>query len=198
MRSAVPTACEKLIERCAALDFDAMQPGDYGKGVNELPQDEFMALVAMHDEWRAPAVKGYRPQSDDAVQSVNAAKEIEEHVLRLLDELARDNDLMVDQRWLAIGRTMIEQGFMAVNRAVFKPERSDLAEAGCEPETGWVLEREDSSPAAPLYYSPEGGGHGEMWSRDPDEALRFAREIDASRQAYALGIQVRVCEHEWS
>jgi hypothetical protein len=190
------TAREKLIGRCEAVDFDAMQPGDYGKWVNELPQDEFMALVAMHDEWRAPAVKGYRPQSDDAVQSVKAANEIEEHVLRLLDEFARDNDLMVDQRWLAIGRTMIEQGFMAVSRSVFKPGRSDLANAGGEPETGWVLERGDSDTAAPLYYAPE-GGHGEMWSDDPDEALRFAREIDASRQAYAMGVQVRVCEHQW-
>ncbi len=30
--------------------------------------------------------------------------------------------------WLAIARTQIEQGFMALNRAVFKPGRVRLAE----------------------------------------------------------------------
>jgi hypothetical protein len=33
----------------------------------------------------------------------------------------------VDQRWLAIGRTHIEQGFMAINRSIFRPERVKLA-----------------------------------------------------------------------
>lgn len=40
----------------------------------------------------------------------------EEVVLRLLDELAKLDD--VDKRWLATGRTEIEKGFMAVNRAI--------------------------------------------------------------------------------
>lgn len=66
-------------------------------------------------------VEGYRPQSGEAVAQVNLNKQMEEHVLRLLDELAANPE--VDGRWLAIGRTSIEQGFMAVNRAVFKPSR---------------------------------------------------------------------------
>ena len=66
-------------------------------------------------------VKGYSQQSDVSVLLVNNNKLVEEGVLRLLDALA---DLpSIDKRWLAVGRTQIEQGFMAVNRAVFKPDR---------------------------------------------------------------------------
>jgi hypothetical protein len=69
-------------------------------------------------------VAGYRPQTGGAVASVKVNKQIEERVLRRLDELKADAS--IDQRWLAIGRTAIEQGFMAINRAVFKPERVKL------------------------------------------------------------------------
>lgn len=71
-------------------------------------------------------VAGYRPQDARAVNLVNWNKALEEIILRALDGLA--NDPGVDKRWLAIGRTQIEQGFMAVNRAVFKPGRTDLAQ----------------------------------------------------------------------
>lgn len=71
-------------------------------------------------------VAGYRAQAPEAVERVNANKEIEERVLRMLDDLAQVAE--VDKRWLAIGRTQIEQGFMAVNRAVFQPGRVRLWE----------------------------------------------------------------------
>jgi hypothetical protein len=69
-------------------------------------------------------VAGYRPQTPAAVSVVNRNKEIEEMVLRQLDYLAGVE--LIDKRWLAIGRTAIEQGFMAVNRAVFRPSRATL------------------------------------------------------------------------
>ena len=69
-------------------------------------------------------VAGYRPQSKDNVDVVNQNKRLEEQVLRALDLLANWPD--VDPRWLSIGRTHIEQGFMAMNRAIFKPERVEL------------------------------------------------------------------------
>lgn len=71
-------------------------------------------------------VKGYNPQSEDKVSLVNANKEAEEQVLRILDALASMDD--IDKRWLAIGRTAIENGFMAVNRSVFQPGRVKLPE----------------------------------------------------------------------
>lgn len=69
-------------------------------------------------------VAGYRPQSDAKVDLVNANKRVEETALRMLDHLATLPE--TDKRWLAIGRTEIENGFMAVNRAVFRPARVDL------------------------------------------------------------------------
>ncbi len=71
-------------------------------------------------------VAGYKPQSDDKVAAVNINKALEERVLRQLDALARTPG--IDGRWLAIGRTAIENGFMAVNRAVFQPGRVSLPE----------------------------------------------------------------------
>lgn len=71
-------------------------------------------------------VAGYQPQTDANVARVNGNKQDEERILRKLDALKEDP--AVDQRWLAIGRTAIEQGFMAVNRAVFRPGRVELDE----------------------------------------------------------------------
>lgn len=70
-------------------------------------------------------VKGYKPQSESNIDHVNQNKTMEELFLRQLDKLATLPD--IDKRWLAIGRTQIEQGFMAVNRAVFQPSRVKLA-----------------------------------------------------------------------
>lgn len=78
----------------------------------------------MSDKIEGLPVAGYRAQGADKVAAVNHNKQAEEAVLRILDHLADDPE--VDKRWLAIGRTQIEQGFMAVNRAIFKPERVDL------------------------------------------------------------------------
>lgn len=69
-------------------------------------------------------VAGYRPQADAKVALVNANKQAEERVLRILDALAEQPE--TDKRWLAIGRTAIEQGFMAVNRSIFQPARIGL------------------------------------------------------------------------
>ena len=66
-------------------------------------------------------VKGYVPQSNENVRLVNENKLIEEEMLRRLDDLSVMPD--IDKRWLAVGRTHIEQAFMAINRSVFKPER---------------------------------------------------------------------------
>ena len=71
-------------------------------------------------------VHGYRPQSTAAVAQVNQMKQAEERVLRALDNLATSEG--IDPRWYAIGRTHIEQGFMAINRAVFKPGRVEVLE----------------------------------------------------------------------
>jgi hypothetical protein len=89
----------------------------------DYPTERVMTTEKTHE---GLPVAGYRPQDGTAVQKVNTNKVAEERVLRILDDLAADPE--VDKRWLAIGRTQIEQGFMAVNRAVFKPGRAVLPE----------------------------------------------------------------------
>lgn len=78
------------------------------------------------------SIKGYTEQSPAKLAVVNVNKIVEENILRVLDELEARAD--VDQRWLSIGRRQIEQGFMAVNRAVMQPQRIALPEdaEGCE------------------------------------------------------------------
>ena len=76
-------------------------------------------------------VAGYRPQSEHRLALVNANKAAEERILRILDALAAEPD--IDRRWFSIGRTAIEQGFMAVNRAVFQPGRVTLPDDAPEP-----------------------------------------------------------------
>ena len=48
-------------------------------------------------------------------------KRMEETLLGVLDKLAGVEEF--DKRWLALGRTHIEQGFMAINRAILRPSR---------------------------------------------------------------------------
>lgn len=82
-------------------------------------------------EHQALPVSGYTAQSSDRVALVNENKEMEERLLRVLDALV-DNNLSLrpqcDRRWLAIARTHFEEGFMALNRAVFQPQRVKLPE----------------------------------------------------------------------
>ena len=72
-------------------------------------------------EHQTNPVAGYTNQSDKRIDLVNKNKLIEEQVLQILDDLKTEVD--VDQRWLAIGRTKLEEAFMAINRSIFKPSR---------------------------------------------------------------------------
>lgn len=69
-------------------------------------------------------VAGYAPQSSRNVGLVNDNKVLEEQVLRQLDHLFSVEGL--DKRWLSVARTHVEEGFMAMNRAVFQPKRIAL------------------------------------------------------------------------
>ena len=72
-------------------------------------------------------VHGYQPQSDQTVNIVNGFKIMEERTLRILDDMANQKDIF-DPRSLAVGRTHLEQAYMAINRSVFKPKRVGLPE----------------------------------------------------------------------
>lgn len=69
-------------------------------------------------------VYGYASQSQETIDLVNLNKATEETILRQLDHLATLD--FIDKRWLAIGRTNLEQAFMTINRSIFKPNRISL------------------------------------------------------------------------
>ena len=69
-------------------------------------------------------VLGYQDQNATTVELVNRNKQLEEVVLRAIDEIGSRDE--TDKRWAAIARTNIEQGFMALNRSIFKPGRISL------------------------------------------------------------------------
>ena len=82
-------------------------------------------------EHTALPVSGYKPQSTAKIDLVNENKAIEEQALRQLDRLAtltaiNGEAVDIDKRWLAIGRTHLEQAWMAANRSVFQPTRAKL------------------------------------------------------------------------
>lgn len=70
-------------------------------------------------------------------------------------------------------------------------------------ESGWVLERADSSPAEPWYWAAGqlDPTRSSAWTQNSYEAIRFARRIDAAnveaRFMRKASIDVRICEHVW-
>lgn len=79
----------------------------------------------MTDEgFKAPPIAGYQDVSSAKATMINQNKMLEEEILRRLDALKTNG--LVDGRWLAIGRTHIEEAFMAINRSIFQPGRVQL------------------------------------------------------------------------
>lgn len=82
----------------------------------------------MSEDQKGLNVPGYKAtQPAIAVELVTAFKHAEERLVRQIEALAHSGH-EVEQRWVAIGKTHLEQGFMAINRAIFKPERVALPE----------------------------------------------------------------------
>lgn len=64
-------------------------------------------------------IKGYRELSEEEIALMNQIKEKAAEVGDLYHELMQGD---ADQRWLAIGRTQLQQGFMALTRSIAKPD----------------------------------------------------------------------------
>lgn len=71
-------------------------------------------------------VHGYKDQTQTNIELVNNNKIAEEHTLRKIDMMMSDPSAAYDKRWLSIARTHFEQGYMALNRAIFQPSRVSL------------------------------------------------------------------------
>jgi hypothetical protein len=105
--------------------------------------------MSMHESL---PVAGYQPQSTERVDRVNVHKVLEERILRVIDELQSSG--AGDPRWLAIARTDLEKGFMALNRAVFQPARIKLP--GDDRPSVEELERILAEPDSKVQILPDG------------------------------------------
>ncbi len=65
-------------------------------------------------------IKGYRELSQEEIDLMNKVKEKAAEVGELVNELSHTGSM--DNRWLAIGKTDLQTGFMALTRAIAQPE----------------------------------------------------------------------------
>jgi len=65
-------------------------------------------------------IKGYRDLTEVEIGAMNDCKSIAVEVGKLCDKVANVHG--VDQRWVNIGRTQLQQGFMALIRGIARPE----------------------------------------------------------------------------
>lgn len=70
-------------------------------------------------------IKGYRDLSEEEIALMNEAKELAEKVGDLVDRLGTSDVVPttegIDQRWLAIAKTDLQKGFMALIRSIAQP-----------------------------------------------------------------------------
>lgn len=64
-------------------------------------------------------IKGYRDLSIEEIALMNKVKAKGEELAELLEEIKANPT--VDQRWLAIGKTDLQTGLMAVIRSIAQP-----------------------------------------------------------------------------
>ena len=65
-------------------------------------------------------IKGYRDLNQHEIDLMNEIKQKGAEVGALIDRLQDSGS--IDGRWLAIGKTDLQKGFMALTRAVAKPD----------------------------------------------------------------------------
>jgi hypothetical protein len=64
-------------------------------------------------------IKGYRDLSAEEIAAMNKVKEAGAAIGQLVDELKVMKGL--DQRWISIGATDLQKGFMSLTRGVAQP-----------------------------------------------------------------------------
>ena len=67
-------------------------------------------------------ITGYRTLSEEEIALLNEGKALAEQVGAYIDKLKSNfAPTKIDQRWVAVGATNLQQGFMALARSVAKP-----------------------------------------------------------------------------
>ena len=65
-------------------------------------------------------IKGYRDLSQEEIDLMNKAKSLAVEVGELIEEIQANED--TDKRWVSIGKTDLQKGFMSLIRGIAKPE----------------------------------------------------------------------------
>lgn len=71
-------------------------------------------------------IKGYRDLSEEEIALMNEAKELSERVGAFVEKVESYKDggnvnVTIDMRWLSIGRTDLQKGFMGLIRSIARP-----------------------------------------------------------------------------
>ena len=65
-------------------------------------------------------VRGYRDLTQGEIDIMNQVKDQAEQVRELIERVKRAGE-EIDLRWVAIAQTQLQQGFMALTRAIARP-----------------------------------------------------------------------------
>lgn len=66
-------------------------------------------------------IKGYRELNEAEIATMNEIKAKGEELGALIDSIGNRPAVAVDLRWLALGKTHLQQGLMALTRSVAQP-----------------------------------------------------------------------------
>lgn len=85
-----------------------------------MPADEHGA-----DFFKQPKITGYRQLTQAEVALMNEGKALAEevgaYIEKLRSQMTPEGERALDQRWISIGATQLQQGFMAVIRGIAQP-----------------------------------------------------------------------------
>ena len=75
-------------------------------------------------ENRHKKIKGYRELNQDDIELINEVKKKAAEVEGLIEKINSTHMYtnVIDPRWLSIGKTNLQQGFMALVRSIARPD----------------------------------------------------------------------------
>lgn len=73
-------------------------------------------------------IAGYRELSADEIALMNEIKALERKVKRCVQRLREKVNDPPDQRWVSIGATHMDEGFMALTRSIARPQNEPTNE----------------------------------------------------------------------
>jgi hypothetical protein len=64
-------------------------------------------------------INGYRELTDKEISVINDIKQLANLIGQMVTEMEKTDG--IDQRWLAIGKTDLQKGFMSIVRSIAQP-----------------------------------------------------------------------------